>query len=104
MSDIHLELERLKKDMAGIVEISAELKDKVEDLELENAALRGQVKNIKTKGISATLRAEIRNLKSCVQKVSQAQLLDRQYVTNNMTAMLGMTKEFQQTVAANDHH
>ena len=104
MSDIRIELERLKKDMAGIVEISADLKDKVEDLEEENATLRSQMSKIKTKGISATLRAEIRNLKSCVQKITKEQLLDRQYVTNNMTAMLGMTKEFKETVAANDHH
>lgn len=104
MSDIHLELERLKKDMAGLTEISAELKDKVEDLEAENNALRTQVKTIRTKGINATTRAKLRKLEEAVSVVTHRQILDRQYITNNMTAMLGMTKEFKQTVAANDHH
>lgn len=103
MSDIRMELERLKKDMAGLTEISADLKDQVEDLTEKNIELETKLKKT-PKGLSSSTMAKLRKLEEAVAVITKEHLLDRQLVTNNLTAMLGLTKEFQQTVAANDHH
>lgn len=103
MSDIRMELERLKKDMAGLTEISADLKDQVEELTEKNIELEAKLKKA-PKGLSSATMAKLRKLEEAVSIIKKEHLLDRQQVTNNLTAMLGLTKEFQQTVAANDHH
>ncbi|WP_396586438.1 hypothetical protein [Bermanella sp. R86510] len=104
MSDIRKELERLKTDFTGLLDVCGGLKDEVEDLKEENENLKTKLKTTKMpKGLSSTTIARIRRLESTVQQLTNEHLLDRQLVTNNLTAMLGLTKEFQQTVAANDH-
>lgn len=103
MSDIRKELERLKTDFTGLLDVCGSLKDEVEDLKEENENLKAKLSTQKqSRGVSASTVARIRQLESAVTRLTNEHLLDRQLVTNNLTAMIGLTSEFRQTVAAND--
>ena len=114
MTDFRHEIDALKKDLHGLIELNGELKDEVMELREENEELKKHVtatfKEVipnKTKGISANARKLLDKLAVRVEKLENEFLvkqLDHNYIESMQSAFRDLACEFRQTVAANDSH
>lgn len=108
---IEQQLAALRKDVTGLTEINADLKDKVIEQEEELATLRQHVSQTskefrkerkQPKGLSASAMKLIKSVENRIGKMECKMFLDQQVVANSANAVRQLSRELSQTVAAND--
>jgi len=108
---IEQQLAALRKDVTGLTEINADLKDKIIDQEEELESLRQHISQTskefrqerkQPKGLSAHAMKLIRSVENRIGKMEDKLFLDQQVIENSANAVRQLTRELTQTVAAND--
>lgn len=108
---IENELAKLRKDVAGLSDISGDLKDQLIELEEANQVLHQTISDThaqfiqgkkEPKGLSRAALTLLKNMQAQVTKIEAHMLNDQQYIRNANRAMQDMAVELRNTVAAND--